>query len=99
MVNRAKKELEKKICHNDTIMAQECVCMAHNTIEFSSDSSSSFSSDELLEILSDDSSYSGARKIQIKPVTSFNKSSTFPAKHDSDNEETPLKQPHQDAFT
>ena len=31
-------------------------------------------------------------------MTSSNKSSTFPAKHKSDNEETPLKQPHQDAF-
>ena len=30
---------------------------------------------------------------------SSNKLSTFPAKHNSDNEETPLKQPHQDAFT
>ena len=30
---------------------------------------------------------------------SSNKSSTFPAKHNSDNEEIPLKQPHQDAFT
>ena len=32
-------------------------------------------------------------------MTSSNKSSTFPAKHKSDNEETPLKQPHKDAFT
>ena len=30
---------------------------------------------------------------------SSDKSSTFPAKHKSDNEETPLKQPHQDVFT
>ena len=32
-------------------------------------------------------------------VISSNKSSTFTAKHKSDNKETPLKQPHQDAFT
>ena len=32
-------------------------------------------------------------------MTSSNKSSTFPAKHKYDNEETPLKQPHQDAFS
>ena len=32
-------------------------------------------------------------------MTSSNKSSTFPAKRKSDNEETPLKQPHQDTFT
>ena len=31
---------------------------------------------------------------QTKPVTSSNKPSTFPAKCKSDNEETPLKQPH-----
>ena len=32
-------------------------------------------------------------------MKSSNKSSTFTAKRNSDNEETPLKQPHQDAFT
>ena len=32
-------------------------------------------------------------------MTSSNKSSTFPAKRKSDNEETPLKQPHQEDFT
>ena len=32
-------------------------------------------------------------------MTSSNKSSTFTAKHKSDNEKTPLKQTHQDAFT
>ena len=32
-------------------------------------------------------------------MASSNKSSKFPAKHKSDNEETPLKQPHQDALT
>ena len=30
---------------------------------------------------------------------SYNKLSTFPAKHKYDNEEIPLKQPHKDAFT
>ena len=30
---------------------------------------------------------------------SYNKLSTFPAKNKYDNEEIPLKQPHQDAFT
>ena len=30
---------------------------------------------------------------------SSNKSSAFTSNHKSDNEETPLKQPHQDAFT
>ena len=32
-------------------------------------------------------------------MTSYNKSSTFTAKRKSDNEETTLIQPHQDAFT
>ena len=38
-------------------------------------------------------------QIPTKQVTSSNKSSAFSAKHNSDNEETPLKQPHQYAFT
>ena len=70
--------------------------MAHNTIIISSESSSS---DCLLETLSDDSSDSRRRKIPTKPVMTSNKTSKFPAKHKSDNEKTPLKQPHQDAFT
>ena len=68
-------------------------------IENLSDSLSSSSSDDSLETLSDDSSDSGTRQKPTKPVNSYNKSFTFPAKHKSDNEETPLKQPHQDAFT
>ena len=40
---------------------------------------------------SDDKSDSGRRQIPSKPVTASNKSSAFPAKHNSDNEETPLK--------
>ena len=78
---------------------KEKVCMAQKYIEISSDSLSSSSSYDSLETLSDDSSDSGTSKKQTKPVTSSNKSSTFPAKHKSGNEETPLKQPHQDAFT
>ena len=53
----------------------------------------------LLYFFSDDKSDSGRREIPPKSVTSYNKASTFPAEHKSDNEETPLKQPHQDAFT
>ena len=78
---------------------QERVRTAHNTIEISSDSSLSSSSDELLETSSDESSDSSTRKKPNKPVTSSNKSSKFWAKHKSDNEETPLKQLHQDVFT
>ena len=45
-----------------------------------------------------ESSGSGRKQIQTKSVISSNKSSTFQAKQKYDNEETPLKQPHQDAF-
>ena len=75
---------------------QERVHMAQNNIVISSDSSSS---DDLLETSSHDSSDSGTRQIQTKPMTPSNKSSTSPAKYKSDNEETPLKQPYQDDFT
>ena len=70
--------------------------MEQNTMIISSESPPS---DDSLERLSDDSSNAGGRQISTKPVTSSNKSSTYPYKHKSDNEETPLKQPHQDAFT
>ena len=75
---------------------KEHVRMSHNTIVIFSDYSSS---DDSLETSCDDSSDSGTRKVPTKPVISSNKSSIFPAKHKSDNEETPMKQPHQDAFT
>ena len=37
-------------------------------------------------------------KKTTKPVSSSNKPSKFQARRKSDNEETPLKQPHHDAF-
>ena len=61
--------------------------------------SNSSSSDDSLETFSVESYGSGRRKIPTKPVMSYNKSSTFMAKHKSYNEETPLKQHHQNAFT
>ena len=78
---------------------QECVHTAHKYIEILSNSSSSFSSDDSSETSLDDSSDLGTWQNPTKPVTSSNKSSTYPVKIKSDNEETPLKQPHQDAFT
>ena len=80
----------------DKMREGDRVRMAQNTIIISSESSSS---DGSLETSYDDSYDSGRRKIPTKPVMSSNKSSIFPAKHKSDNKETPLKQPHQDAFT
>ena len=104
MINEAKEELEDTFLHNDamreeervrmdTTRKEECVRIEHNTIIMLSESSSSYDS---LETFSDDSSDSERRQIPTKPVTSSNKSSTFLAKHKSDNGETPLKQPHQD---
>ena len=75
---------------------EERVRMAQNTVKISSESSSSYN---LFETLSDASSGSGRRQKPTKPVMSSNKSSTFMSKHKSDNEETVLKQLHQDAFT
>ena len=62
-------------------------------------SSSSLPSDESSETSSNDSSDSGTSQKPTKPLTSSNKSSIFLAKHKTDNEEIPLEQPHQNAFT
>ena len=78
---------------------QECVHKARNYSYIFSDSSSSSSSDDSMETFLDDSYDSGTRQKPTKKVSSSNKSSTFQAKRRSDNEETPLKQPHHDAFT
>ena len=78
---------------------QECVHTAQKHIEILSDSFSPSSPYESSETSSDDSSDSGTRQKLTEPVTSSNKSYTFPAKCNSDNEETPLKQLHQDAST
>ena len=91
--------MEDTLLYNGAIREQECVRMAHNYIEISSDYLSSSSSYDSLETSSDESSDSVKSQKPTKPVTSSNKPSTFPAKHKSDNEETPLKQPHQEAFT
>ena len=78
---------------------QERVHTEQKYTEISSYSSSSSPSDESSETSSNDSSDSGTSQKPTKPVTSSNKSSIFLAKHKSDNEETPLKQLHQDAST
>ena len=70
---------------------QERFHTAQKYIEILSDSSSSSSSDDSSETLSDELSDSGTRQRPTKPVTSSNKSSTFPAKRKSDNEETPFE--------
>ena len=87
---------EEERVHMDKIREEELVRIEQNTILVFSES---FSSDDSLKTLSDDSHDSRTRKIPTKPVTSSNKSSTIPAKDKYDNEETSLKQPYQDAFT
>ena len=95
MINETKEELEKTLRHNDAIREEERVRMAHNTIIISSESSSSYDS---LETSYVESSGSGRKQIQTKSVISSNKSSTFLAKHKSDNEETLLKT-HQGSYS
>ena len=62
--------------------------MAQNAIIISSKYSSS---DDSLETSYDESSGSGRRQIPPKPMNLSNKLSTFTAKHNYDNEETPLE--------
>ena len=69
MINEVKEELEYTFRHNNVIREQYRVRMAQNTIEISSDSSSSLSSDDSLETSSDELSDSGRRKKKTKPVT------------------------------
>ena len=64
---------------------QEGVHKAHKYIGISSEILSSSSSYESSKTLSEDSSDSVTKKKTTKPVTSFNKSSTFLAKHKYDN--------------
>ena len=78
MINEAKEGLEDTLRNNDAIREEERVCMAEETIILSSD----------------DNSDSETSKISSEPATSSNKASTFPAEHNSDNEETPLKKNH-----
>ena len=86
--------MESTLLHNDEIREEERVrmnasreeervCMTHNSII----------------ILSGNEYDSGRREITFRPVTSFNKASTFTDEHKSDNEETPLGKTHQVPFT
>ena len=81
------------------VKEKERVHTAQKYIRFFSDSLSSLSLDDSSETSLRDSFDSGTRQKPTKPVTSCNKSFTFTAKLKSDNGETPLKQPHQDAST
>ena len=107
MINEAKEELEETLRHNDVMREEEHVHinamweeervrMAPNTIIISSEY---LSLDDSLETSTNESYGSGRRQIPTRPMMSSKKSSTFTAKHKSDNEETHLKHPHQDAFT
>ena len=67
----------------DATREEELVSMTHNTIIISSDNESD----------------SVRRQMPSKSVTSYNKASTFTAKQNSDNEETPFKKTNQVPFT
>ena len=50
--------------------------------------------EETIILTFDDNSDSETSEISSEPATSSNKASTFPADHNSDNEETPFKKTH-----
>ena len=83
MINEAKDGLENTLHTNDAITEQECVR----------------ASEDVIILSSDDNSDSETSKISSKPAKSSNKASTFPAEHNSDNEETPLKKKHAGPLT
>ena len=83
MINEAKEGLEETLLNNDAIREEERVHMVEETI-----------------ILSyDDNSNSETSEISSEPTTSYNKAYTFPAEHNSDNEETPSKKTHAGPWT
>ena len=82
MINEAKEELEITLHRNDEIREEESVRMAQTIIILSE----SLFLDDSLETSCVESSGSGRSQIPTKPVILSNKSSTFPAKHKSDNE-------------
>ena len=83
IINEAKEGMKNTLRNNDAIREEEHVCMAEETI-----------------ILSPDDNYdSETSEISSEPATSSNKSSTFPAEHNYDNEETPLKKNHAGPWT
>ena len=75
MINETKYGLEDTLHNNDAIIEEERVSMEGETII----------------LLSDDNYDSETRDTSSEPATSSNKASTFPAEHNSDNENTPLK--------
>ena len=83
MINKAKEGLEDTLRNNDAIREEQRVRMAEETIILSSD----------------DNSDPETSEISSKPATSSNKASTFPAEHNSDNKETPLKKTHAGPWT
>ena len=72
--------------NNDATREQYCVCM-----DAMREEERVRMAQNAIIISSDDESDSGRRQIPSKLVTSFNKASTFPAKHNYDKEETLLK--------
>ena len=78
LINEAKDGLEYTLCNNDASREEECVWAAEDAITLSSD----------------DNYDSETSNTSSEPATSYNKASTFPAEHSTDNEETSLKKNH-----
>ena len=83
MINEAKDGLENILRTNDAIREEAPVCADADAITLSSDENSD----------------SETRDTSSEPATSYNKSSTFPAEHSTDNEETPLEKTHPRPWT
>ena len=77
MLNEAKEGLKNTLRNNDSIREAERVRAAEETISLSSD----------------DSSDSETSDTSSELAASYNKASTLPAEHITDNEETPLEKP------
>ena len=86
--------MESTLRHNDEIREEE-----HVRMDVMKKEESVCMSQNAIINLYDNKSDSVIRVIPFKPVTSYNKSSTFLAEHKSDNKEIPLKKTHQGPFT
>ena len=82
-INEAKDGFKNTLRNNYAIREEERVRAAEDAITHSSD----------------DKYDSETSNTSSKPATSSNKASTFPAKHSTDNEETPLKRTHPRPWT
>ena len=83
MISEAKKRLKITMRNIDAFREEERIYIA----------------EEMIILLSDDNYDSETNEISSKPETSSNKASTYPAGHNSANEETPLRKTHAGPWT